>query len=104
MKLPQFSLNSNNLLRARKSRPTLLWRVEKASGVRNLILRVFISATRATAKTLTQTGHVAPRFWVPRGTAKRGRGGKGSFVCKRVNYELSVKSGHNAFRVGTVRK
>ena len=28
----------------------------------------------------------APRFWVPRGAAKRGRGGKGSFVYKRVNY------------------
>ena len=30
----------------------------------NLILRVFTSATRATAKTLTQAGHVAPKFWV----------------------------------------
>ena len=25
---------------------------------------VFTSATRATAKTLTQAGHVAPKFWV----------------------------------------
>ena len=39
-----------------------------------------------TANTLTQAGHVAPRFWVPRGAAKHGRGGKGSFVYKRVNY------------------
>ena len=30
----------------------------------NLILRVFTSATRATGKTLTQAGHVAPKFWV----------------------------------------
>ena len=30
----------------------------------NLILMVFTSATRATAKTLTQAGHVAPTFWV----------------------------------------
>ena len=44
--------------------------------VHNLILRVFISATRATAMTLTQAVHVA---------AKRGRGVEGSFVYKRVN-------------------
>ena len=30
----------------------------------NLILRIFTSTTRATAKTLTQAGHVAPKFWV----------------------------------------
>ena len=30
----------------------------------NVILRVFTSATHATAKTLTQAGHVAPKFWV----------------------------------------
>ena len=30
----------------------------------NLILRVFTSATRVTAKTLTQAGHVAPKIWV----------------------------------------
>ena len=34
------------------------------TGLDNLILRVFTSATRATAKTLTQAGHVAPKFWV----------------------------------------
>ncbi len=57
--------------------------------------RVFTYATRPTpaaAKTLTQAGHVAPRFWVPCGAVKRGRGGKGCFVYKRVNYnELLVK-------------
>ena len=30
----------------------------------NRILRAFASATRATVKTLTQAGHVAPKVWV----------------------------------------
>ena len=61
-------------------------------------------AKPTTAKTLTQAGQVAPRFSVPRGAAKRGRGGKGFFVYKRVNYnELSAKGAYSAFRVETVR-
>ena len=39
----------------------------------NLILRVFTSATRATAKILTQAGHVAPKFWCLTFVLSRGR-------------------------------
>ena len=57
--------------------------------------RVFTYATcptPAVAKTPTQAGHVAPRFWVPHGAVERGRSGKGCFVYKRVNSnELPVK-------------
>ena len=61
------------------------------------------SAIRATAQTLTQAGHVARKLLVSRGAAKRGRGGKRSFVYKRVNYNaLSVKSAHSAFTVGSL--
>ena len=36
-----------------------------AAAFYNLIVRVFTSATRDTTKTLTQAGHLEPKFWVP---------------------------------------
>ena len=48
-----------------KPRREFLKKTFKYSGAKlNLILRVFTFATRATAETLTQAGHVAPKFWV----------------------------------------
>ena len=44
-----------------------------ASSTLNLILRIFNSATGATAKTLTQAGHVAPNFWCLTIVLSRGR-------------------------------
>ena len=50
----------------------------------NLILRVFISATRATVKTLTQAVHVAPRFLVPRERLNVGGVGKDLLFIKAL--------------------